>query len=63
MLNHLLTHLENTLLDLKFYNAQRPKQLLSRLRRLYMRAKLDTLEVSILRGILAATDRLIAKIK
>jgi tRNA (cytidine32/uridine32-2'-O)-methyltransferase len=62
-INHLLTHFETTLIDLNFYNPQIPKQMLSRLRRMYMRIRLDTFEVGILRGILAATDRLIAKIK
>lgn len=45
-------HLEQTLSQLEFYESDNPRQLLTRLRRLFMRARLDQMEVNILRGIL-----------
>lgn len=45
-------HLEQTLTQLEFYESDNPRQLLTRLRRLFMRARLDQMEVNILRGIL-----------
>lgn len=50
-------HLERTLLDLDFYVADDPRQLLIRLRRLFMRARPDEVEVRILRGILSAAGK------
>lgn len=49
-------HLEETLLDMGFLNPKAPKQLMTRLRRLYSRARPDEMEISILRGILTATQ-------
>ena len=51
------THLEQTLLDIKFLNPDQPKRLMARLRRLFNRARPDQNEINILRGILAATQR------
>lgn len=50
-------HLEQTLLDLKFYNPEEPKQLLTRLRRLFARVRMDKMEINILRGILSAVQK------
>ena len=50
-------HLEETLLDLNFYNPDEPKQLLTRLRRLFSRVRLDKMEINILRGILTAIQK------
>lgn len=50
-------HLEQTLLDLRFFVVDDPRQLLIRLRRLYLRARPDEVELRILRGVLAATQR------
>ncbi len=47
-----LSHLERTMLEIEFYNPKNPGRLLSRVQRLFMRAKLDKMEVNILRGIL-----------
>ena len=50
-------HLEETLVDLEFLNPAAPRQLMTRLRRLYSRVRLDEMEVQILRGILKETRR------
>jgi TrmH family RNA methyltransferase len=56
-LEGLYEHLEQTLTDIGYYDAQAPKLLMRRLRRLYARARPDRAELNILRGILAATQR------
>jgi tRNA (cytidine32/uridine32-2'-O)-methyltransferase len=52
-------HLEETLVDLEFLNPAAPRQLMTRLRRLYSRVRLDEMEVQILRGILKETRRMV----
>jgi TrmH family RNA methyltransferase len=47
-------HLEHALVELDFLNPQNPRHLMRRLRRLFNRARPDSNEVNILRGILAA---------
>jgi tRNA (cytidine32/uridine32-2'-O)-methyltransferase len=42
---------------LNFYDPDNPKQLLTRLRRLFNRTRMDEMEVSILRGLLSAVQR------
>lgn len=48
-------HLEKTLFEIGFFTTQKPARLMQRLRRLYARARLETEEVNILRGILSVT--------
>ena len=48
-------HLEHTLIDIGYLDPNKPKLLMSRLRRLYLRALPDSAEVNILRGILKKT--------
>jgi tRNA (cytidine32/uridine32-2'-O)-methyltransferase len=50
-------HLEQTLTDIEFLNPATPRQLMSRLRRLYSRVRLDEMELNILRGILTETQK------
>ncbi len=50
-------HLEQTLLDIHFLNPEQPKRLMARLRRLFNRSRPDQNEINILRGILAAAQR------
>ncbi len=50
-------HLEETLLALEFLDADNPRQLMRRLRRLFGRARPNENEVNILRGILTAVGR------
>ena len=47
--------------DLKFYDPENPKQLLTRMRRLFNRVRMDEMEVSILRGLLSSVQRTIKK--
>jgi tRNA (cytidine32/uridine32-2'-O)-methyltransferase len=56
-LEHFHTHLADTMADLSFYDPENPKQLLTRLRRLFNRTRMDEMEVSILRGLLSAVQR------
>lgn len=50
-------HLEKTLIEIDFHNPNNPRQLMSRLRRLYLRARPDTMEINMLRGILTHTQK------
>lgn len=50
-------HLERSMIESGFLNSQKPRRLMTRLRRLFARARLEKEEVNILRGILAATGR------
>ena len=50
-------HLEKTLTDIEFLDPTAPRQLMSRLRRLYGRVRLDEMEMNILRGILTETQK------
>ena len=52
----LYAHATRTLAALRFYDPQRPRRLLPRLRRLFARTTLEREEVNILRGILARID-------
>lgn len=54
-------HLEETLVAIGVINPKNPRQLLTRLKRLYMRSRPDQVEVNLLRGILTATERLLPK--
>jgi len=50
-------HLEQTLIDIDFYKPEQSQQLMPKLRRLYQRARLDKVELNILRGILRAVQK------
>jgi tRNA (cytidine32/uridine32-2'-O)-methyltransferase len=56
-LERLLAHFEQVMTALKFYDPANPKQLLTRLRRLFMRARLDKMEINILRGFLGSAEK------
>ncbi len=47
----MFTHLEQALVEIEFLDPDNPKKLMPRLRRLFSRARLETEEVNILRGI------------
>lgn len=53
----LFEHLEKTLVDIDFLDPDNPRQLMPRLRRLYLRSHPDKVEVNVLRGILTATQK------
>lgn len=50
-------HLERTLIDIGFLDPEKPRHLMSRLRRLYGRSAISKLEMNILRGILTETQK------
>ncbi|MBC7182776.1 MAG: tRNA (cytosine(32)/uridine(32)-2'-O)-methyltransferase TrmJ [Marinobacter sp.] len=50
-------HLEQMLIDVDFHRRDNPRQLMTRLRRLFQRARLDQMEINILRGILTAAQK------
>ncbi len=50
-------HLERVLIAIDFLNPNVPRQLMTRLKRLFNRARPDAMEMNILRGILAAIDK------
>ncbi|MDN6179464.1 MAG: tRNA (cytosine(32)/uridine(32)-2'-O)-methyltransferase TrmJ [Halomonas subglaciescola] len=50
-------HLEQTLTAIGFHDPDKPRQLMARMRRLYLRARPQQIELNILRGILTATDK------
>jgi len=58
---HFFTHLEETLIEVGFHDPQNPRQLLTRLRRMFNRIRMDRMEVNILRGFLTAINKLSAK--
>jgi tRNA (cytidine32/uridine32-2'-O)-methyltransferase len=53
-LENFYQHLEKTLVEIEFLNPKAPRQLMTRLRRLFNRTRLDVMEINILRGILTA---------
>jgi len=50
-------HLEQVLVDVDFHRRDKPRQLMTRLRRLFQRAHMDQMEINILRGILTAVQK------
>lgn len=50
-------HLEQTLLDTGFINPNHPGQIMSRLRRLFIRSRVEQQELNILRGILTSINK------
>lgn len=57
------THLREVLLEIDFLKPSNPKKLLLRLRRLFNRARLEHMEVNILRGILTHIQTTLRKAK
>lgn len=55
-------HLERVLIEIDFLNPKVPRQLMTRLRRLFHRARLDEMEMNILRGVLGAVEKVIKKL-
>lgn len=56
-----MAHLEKTLIMTEFHDPEKPRQLMTRLRRLFQRAHLDKMEVNILRGILTSIHKVARK--
>ena len=57
-MEHLFEHLEETLIQVKFHDEDNPRQLMTRIRRMFSRIQADQMEVNILRGFLSAINRL-----
>ena len=55
-MEHFYAHLEQVLTDSRFLDPENPRNLMRRLRRLFIRAKPDKNELNILRGILTSVD-------
>ncbi|MBQ62953.1 MAG: tRNA (cytosine(32)/uridine(32)-2'-O)-methyltransferase TrmJ [Gammaproteobacteria bacterium] len=55
-MEHLFEHLEKTLIEVDFHDPTNPRQLLTRLRRMFNRIRPDQMEVNILRGFLTAIN-------
>lgn len=55
---HFFSHLEQTLIQVGFHDPDNPRQLLTRLRRLFNRIRMDQMEVNMLRGFLSAINKL-----
>lgn len=49
-------HLQSVLVDIAFLKLNAPRRLMTRLRRLFLRARLDRMEVNMLRGFLKAIE-------
>jgi len=60
-LERLFEHMQQTLIDIEFLDPENPRQLMPRLRRLYLRARPDKVEANVLRGILSATQKILKK--
>jgi tRNA (cytidine32/uridine32-2'-O)-methyltransferase len=56
-LERLYAHFEQALAELGFLQSEAPKQMMTRLRRLFQRARPDRVEVNILRGILSSAQQ------
>ncbi len=59
----LMEHLEKTLFEIGFFTTQNPQRMMQRLRRLYARARLESDEINILRGILSVTTEYNGRLK
>ena len=56
-LERLFEHLEQTLTEVDFLDPEKPRNLMPRLRRLFLRSIPDKIEVNILRGMLTAVQK------
>ncbi|MCL1139851.1 tRNA (cytosine(32)/uridine(32)-2'-O)-methyltransferase TrmJ [Shewanella pneumatophori] len=54
-------HLENTLFSTNFIVKNHPGQVMTKLRRLFSRTRIERQEMNILRGILTSVDKVVAK--
>jgi len=56
-LERFYSHLEQVLVAVDFHNPENPRQLMQRLRRLFGRIRIDTMEMNILRGMLGHIEQ------
>ncbi len=60
-IENMFVHLEQTLVEVGFHDPENPRQLMTRLRRMFNRIRPDEMEVNILRGFLTAINQQMAK--
>ncbi len=58
-----MKHFEETLLDIGFFDPNNPKQLMTRARRLFMRTRMDRLEMNLMRGVLSTMQKRVKESK
>ena len=56
-MEYFYSHLEKVLIEIDFHDPQNPRQLMTRLRRLFHRIRPDIMELNILRGFLTAVEQ------
>ncbi|WP_217527589.1 tRNA (cytosine(32)/uridine(32)-2'-O)-methyltransferase TrmJ [Vibrio cholerae] len=59
-LERFYAHLEQVIMQTEFISAQQPGQVMNKLRRMFTRARPETQEINILRGVLTSVQRSIA---
>lgn len=57
-MEHFFEHLERTLIQVDFHDPDNPRQLMTRIRRMFNRIRPDQMELNILRGFLSAINKL-----
>ena len=57
-MERLFEHLESTLIQVKFHDQDNPRQLMTRIKRMFSRIQPDEMEVNILRGFLSEINKL-----
>ena len=60
-IERLINHFNEVMQQVGFYEADNPRQLLTRTRRFFRRSKIDHLEANIFRGIFAAIQKKLKK--
>ncbi len=58
---HFFGHLEQVMVDIGFHDPDNPRQTMTRLRRLFNRARMDQMETGILRGVLTGIQHKLRK--
>jgi len=56
-LRRFFVHMEETLIQLEVINPKNPRQLMTRLKRLFLRSRPDKIEVNLLRGVFSAVQK------
>ena len=57
----LITHLDELMQEVDFYDTQNPRKLLTRVRRFFKRARIDKMEANIFRGLFSAVQKNLRK--
>ena len=57
----LITHLDELMQEVDFYDTQNPRKLLTRVRRFFKRSRIDKMEANIFRGLFSAIQKKLKK--